>query len=443
MRQHITKTGIIRKPLLIIIGTLFCLFYFSEAIFPLLAMSSIETMDISKTGAAITSISGNTTTPLWLKLYTDLFLAASLLLIFFRINEVIFFIKTNKIYVLLLVYILFSSVWALDFLASLREAIKIFVASLFGFFLAARFSGKELLLLLSITMAVIVISSFVFALGFPEYGVHSSGEHLGEWRGAFMHKNSLAVVMNIAFITFALSTMHFKKFRWIYAGFAVLAAILVLLSQSGTGIVILSLIIISPLFLPFFRLPGALAVSCILTLICLGSLIFVLVEGTTLMDMLLKALGKDPTLTGRTDIWEGFLYSLSDYRSGRVFEGYGAQTIAITDQGNLVTQIFEDKNFSSYDPNNAYMSILLKFVLIGSLLLALTLFKAAYSAINQLHTDTSVMSRWYIQFMMLLFINSITEATDKFPILWMFLALTLASPYIRDEDTPAFKQSYA
>jgi len=411
-------------------ATVFCLFGISSAVFLLLASPTEDPL----TGERIMQ-----ETPLWYNLYGVSFLVVAVLLIASKIDKVLSFVYANKLLLLLLIYMLASCVWALDPWLSFIDAYKTIIAVLFGFFLATRFSAKELLSILCITMGIMVVSSFVIAIFLPEYGVHQTG-YVGAWRGAWGHKNQLAIRMNIAFVTFVMAAVHFKKSRQVYAFFAFLAATLVVLSQSGTGICILLLIIFSPLYLLFLRLHGALVITLALTLLCLGGLIYILAGEPDISTMFLIALDKDPTLSGRTETWQGVLYALTDYRSSHAIFGYGAQPWQMTTHGQIITEHVED----SITVDNVYMDVLLKYGLVGSVPCALVLYQGLSIALEQLKTRVSVLSNFYIVVMLIMFINGISENVDTVRLLWTFFALTLASPYIRDDKKPGkFEKKYA
>ena len=306
------------KSFFVKLATVLCLIYASRAIFPLLAFPPLDDDVFGEVMMRIT--------PQWYQLYTIGIMACYIALVGSHINAIIALLISNKSFFLLLAYIMASCLWALDPWLSFIMSCKIISALLFGLFLAARFSSKELLSILSIMMLIIISGSIFFLIFLPDLAQHMGGQ----WRGAFEHRNMMATVMNIAFVILTLAAIHFKKFKWPYTGFAILSVVMIIISQSGTGIIVLFILALSPLLLPFLRLHWALCLSLMLAAVFLGGIALVSFDLSLPADMILNSLGKESSLTGRTDIWHNFVQAVMEHHW---LAGFGSQEIYVTSRG--------------------------------------------------------------------------------------------------------------
>jgi O-antigen ligase len=336
---------------------------------------------------------------------------------------------------------LLSCLWALDSYLSFATVFRYIISAMFGFYLASKFSEKDLLSILAIVIALIAVSSFVLSAFFPEWGrITELGPNNGAWQGAFTSRNGFAIFMNIGFLIFAIRIRHFKTYRFTNLFFAALCAGLILMSRSATGLIILLLITALYIILPFIRYRLGLIFTSGVTLLCFTGLVITIAGGIPSIDIL-KLLGRSDTLSGRTHTWSSIFHTLENSRDGRFLVGYGAQDPAITSSGRIITEeqgrVLKktpdplNKVHSKMPVDNSYINILLKFGLIGSVLFAIPVCKAAILALRQFRSGTSLMGDFYIILMLILFINGITESVERQTLLWVLFALALSSPYVR------------
>jgi O-antigen ligase len=142
----------------------------------------------------------------------------------------------------------------------------------------------------------------------------------GAWRGLWVEKNALGGNMTIAFVVFGAAAMLEPRRRRLWAGFAVLAVLLVLLSTSKTSLVSLMLGAAALLFVGLARRGPILGV--ISSFGAVVAVFAVLAVVFFAADAALAVLGKDATLTGRTNIWQGVMFEI--HKRPLLGYGYGA-----------------------------------------------------------------------------------------------------------------------
>ena len=201
--------------------------------------------------------------------YISIYCVAALLIIR-QWRDILELAFREKFLFILLVVAAVSAIWSVVPKITLASWVALSGTTLFGVYFAFRFNLCEQLKLLAWTSIIVVGSSFVAAVFFPETGL-MTGYHQGLWRGVFIHKNILGMVMPLASITFFI--LAAKHTSWLYWFCFCLALILLALSGSKS-----SLLAYTALFS---------GISAYLALIgqrklCLVALLSVLVAGSSL-----------------------------------------------------------------------------------------------------------------------------------------------------------------
>lgn len=219
-----------------------------------------------------------------------------------------------------------SSLWSIDSGGTFRRSIWLGLNMAFGLYLAWRYDWKALLNILAASFVVLAAGSFALGLLAPSIG-RMSFEHPGAWSGLWTHKNTLGGIMalGVAIAAAAAIVTPERRKAWIALSFACFA--LVLLSTSKTALLgsMLGLGMIG--FCMMIRqgpLPATIAGSCVLVGIIGGAGIIVLAP-----DLIVAALGRDLTLTGRTDIWE----ASARFVEAQPWLGYGYYAFWLPDNG--------------------------------------------------------------------------------------------------------------
>ena len=210
-----------------------------------------------------------------------------------------------------------SKSWTVDPEITHRRCIAITVTTLMGIYLFVRFDFEELLKFLSVAVAIMAVGCVIWALAVPDYGLHADAEHAGAWRGIFFHKNTTGRVMvfGLAVIIAAWIGTDLNRTFLLASAAVVLAVIVGTTSQTTLlGTLVLGAGLVAVRMVRGNALKSVVVTLVVLTIAWHGALV-----GFATYDVILELLGRDPTLTGRTDIW---LYTLQ-YISERPFTGYG------------------------------------------------------------------------------------------------------------------------
>jgi exopolysaccharide production protein ExoQ len=208
-----------------------------------------------------------------------------------------------------------SALWSDSPFHSLGEGTLLLALTLFAFFLASSFSEERQIELLVLAAGIVFTLSILLAIGMPSIGTQPES---GAWRGLFHQKNDCAGIS----LFLLLPAMHWKTrssferaLRWVVILEAIL---LIMMSQSRTGwglaiAMISGVATLSLLRRMRSRDSAALAVS----LAVVG--LVILYAGFQYGPQILTLIGKDPTLSQRTVIWQ----MVSESVMKRPLLGYG------------------------------------------------------------------------------------------------------------------------
>jgi len=207
-----------------------------------------------------------------------------------------------------LVIVLASAAWSDNSTVALRRAIGLMGTVAFGAYLALAFKPMVGLRLIVVALAIFCVVSLILAVAVPSLGRHVSAPHTGLWNGMHGHKNSLGrdvVLSALVFVAYFLSLRANVPNRTLLAGLLAVCGLLLIGSWSGTALLGAVLLLLVLLSLRLMAGTGRVNV----TVLMIGAISVASLAGFlyAFFDEILALLGKDPTLTGRTSIWEAVI----------------------------------------------------------------------------------------------------------------------------------------
>lgn len=205
--------------------------------------------------------------------------------------------------VLFIAFAMVSSTWSELPGVALRRSVALAGTTALAAFIVFVIGFSRAIRLFFWSMVIAAALSIIFVVLLPELGIHQSGSHTGSWRGAYLHKNLLGREMAIGLTVAAVLASGAK--RSITRGYFMLLggvmALLMLFSTSATGIVagLAGLMVVGTAAAWHNRpLLKVSALICISSAAVALSLLLAVAP-----DLVFGALGRDATLTGRTQLW--------------------------------------------------------------------------------------------------------------------------------------------
>jgi len=204
-----------------------------------------------------------------------------------------------------------STAWSLDPPITLRRSIALLGTTLTAFFIATRFAPRIIIQIFAVSALAVLLLSLLAVAAFPGFGVHSADDaiganHAGSFRALFFHKNGFAQFCVLAILFFVgfyryIALPRAVRIGSILVGFAMIAG-----AGSAQGVVqaaVLPLLMIYHEQIMRWR-PSVRALLVTLAIVAAVPLMFF---WDVLLVFVLEALGRDPTLSNRTIIWQGVL----------------------------------------------------------------------------------------------------------------------------------------
>lgn len=209
-----------------------------------------------------------------------------------------------------------SVMWSINPEVTQRRAIAIAATTLAGFYLAVRYDWRTLLRLLGAVWLLLAFISLAAGIVAPSFGVMDE-IHVGAWRGLWWEKNTMGGHMARAAFLFAFLFLMDRRWRLIWGGGVMLCAVLVLLSTSKTALLGLMLGFGVLAMAAWMRRGPVTTISTVwLGVISVGAFAGVMMFAP---ELVFQLLGRDATLTGRTDIWAALFDAIAE----RPWLGYG------------------------------------------------------------------------------------------------------------------------
>lgn len=254
--------------------------------------------------------------------------------------------------------VLISGLWSVDPAVTVKRAIGLCGTTAFGYYIAARFSLNKFLDILGLTCCIIIFLSIMMIVFIPSMG-KMQDEYVGAWRGIFVHKNFLGEFMALSMATF-LSILVTKQWpKWMtLAGFAV-SSFLLVRSESVSGYAIAALLLLVVCVTALYgRSRTSRPLATWLAVLLALSIAGVLLDGSIRQE-LLYFVGRDASLTGRTDLWPQVIQAISS----QPVLGYGYDAFWLP---NGAYNYFISSDWTPAHAHNGYLEICLDTGLVGA-----------------------------------------------------------------------------
>ncbi|WP_409432733.1 O-antigen ligase family protein [Litorimonas sp. RW-G-Af-16] len=209
--------------------------------------------------------------------------------------------------------------WSVDPSITLRRSIALMVTTMAGLALAARYDWSEMVQRIAFVFLIAAIISLFIIITNPARGIMSE-IHVGAWRGVWVEKNYLGGNMTKGLIACMCAFAMRPSRAWLWIPGGLLCFFLVLMSTSKTALLISVSAILLFFALRLFRRFPIIRIPLLYSIVASLTVFFILV--LAIPEEMFAIIGKDPTLTGRTDIWDLLMMSIKQ----KFWLGYGYGT---------------------------------------------------------------------------------------------------------------------
>ena len=291
---------------------------------------------------------------------------------------------------------------------TLSSGIVLLGGILLIFYIMSRYTLDEILELFLVLGTGTIAASILFAIALPQYGLDLMGGHSTAWKGIFSAKNYLGN-MALFFLTVTVSyrarTNFWRSLRVSQILFCLMA---IAFSRAATSYLLTAVYIVYVLTLKMVR--GLRKKDYFVVFI----LLFVAFAAVTVVivlqpDFLFSLLGKDVTLTGRTEIWDAVMGSIAK----QPLFGYGYQAFWLGFKGESY-RIILTVTWALGQAQNGFLDVTLEMGVVG-LMIVLLLFAFAFrdgvACLLRSHNEAQLRAvEWYMAIVMLTTIYNLDES---------------------------------
>jgi exopolysaccharide production protein ExoQ len=324
-------------------------------------------------------------------------------LVILRWKKAFAFASKNLYFFPFLIFASFSYFWSFIPDETFKGVVYALGTTVFGIYLASRYTIKEQLDHLAWTLGFIMILSALFALAIPYYGL-MGGVHEGAVRGIYVHKNVFSPFIILAVMVFFLKALEANERKWVYWGLFTLSIALGILSRSSTALGLMFVMLALCLSYRILRWRYEMLVTTILLIIILGSAGLVWFVEFGGAELLFEALGKDATLSSRTEIWTyvwdsilqqpWFGYGLGGYWNG--LDGPSAY-------------VQRAMRIKVHYAHNGFLDLCLNYGFIGFSLFFANLLLVISRALSLLRRSNTVEGFWPLLLLTYMILTNLTE----------------------------------
>jgi exopolysaccharide production protein ExoQ len=313
--------------------------------------------------------------------------------------------KMSPLFTAIALLAVLSILWSQFPVRSVAFSLNAVLCIFFALCFYLRFPAEDQLRLLYWTGFIVVFTSIAMAILLPHYGTQSGVGGQGEWKGIFHTKNVLAracvFLLTPAFFTYSDRRIS-RLSRAVYSIF--LLAVIVK-TDSKTGMIAAAACV---MFCVIIRLLSRFGRRDALLLVALG--VGIATAGTMIVlqnaPLILVALGKDSTLTGRTAIWSGVMASITK----RPILGYGYGGFWWGTRGeayNIDSRVGWMVPYS----HNGFLDVWLDLGLVGFALVVVTFVKAIRDGMCSIRGDRPFYVQWCLSIVFLTILYNLDEGT--------------------------------
>lgn len=319
--------------------------------------------------------------------------------------------KRNKFAWIVAGLSIMSTLWSANSTHTSLVVSEVVRMTTFGLYVASRFKLRQQLHILAFTLGGIALLSALLAIALPAVGVDQKA-FAGAWTGIFNHKNTLGKFMSLSVATFSVlvvaQKVHVTRiYRVLTWGGLCLSYALVLLSTSQTSFSISSLFIVAVFIYRLYQNQGNKR-QLYLELASLSAVVFIIVVSSS-WEMIIASMGRDLTLTGRTDIWGSALSQLMDKSP---WLGFGRGTFwGPNSSFARVAGAAVSHKYIPPNAHNGYLEVALEIGIIGLVCFLVSLFTAYRHAIIRSFVSSTPKDLWPLVFLTWLIAYNFTESS--------------------------------
>jgi exopolysaccharide production protein ExoQ len=300
-----------------------------------------------------------------------------------------------------------STLWSQAPSVTFRKAILLFLTFAFAWFFATYYSPADQRRMLLATGAILGIASIAWVILLPSYGIATSGEVFGEWKGVFGQKNMLGLAMVAFFSVLPFCSIRNRRRLLVVTFQAILPLLLIVRAHAREALVLVALFVGVRILGPVVARSRRERLPFILYATVSG--IVGVVMGWSIV---LSFLGK-----GAVASWSGRIHEWSPvvpYIVRHLWLGYGYCGFW-TGHGDSLA-VMKRLHATLLGSDSGYTDNMLSFGLVGMSILLIVLLASLRDFLRLLRPPAvPLIAFWYVGFILLTWVEAIVGNTFPMP----------------------------
>ena len=327
---------------------------------------------------------------------------------------------------ILLIFTLLSAFWSETPDLSLRFSLVVFFTSLFAVHVAREYNFKDLSAMLRRLTVVVAVTSLGLAMIAPSLASNDKG-----LMGIMPFPIKLGTFLAFGATLWFTYAQDNPKDRWKAIGIVLFLSLIITRTNSGQAIITYLVLFLLVILLQVLK------VSCskYFPVIVIGYLIFGILSSIVLnviLPIIFDTLGKDTTLTGRTEFWPQLIDRLGQHN---LLLGYGMNSFwqpwrRVADPAN---GILNSNGFIPPHAHNGFLDLALSVGLIGFVLFVISFLIALLQSIQYFLKNNSADSKLPLIILIYVVFSNISETQlIGANYIWILYVITLTRLNIKD-----------
>lgn len=320
-----------------------------------------------------------------------------------------------------------SAAWSIEPVLTLRRSVLVVASTVLAIYLGERYSMRQLARLLVAAMGLMMLMVITLRVVAPAYVI----DQAGAWKGLSPHKNAFGSYMGIALVV--LLMVRFQRFGVLRYMLAVAAGVLLFVSQSvaaGAGSVLVLAAI--PLWRSIRSGSERRALVCAIAVMALGVGTYVI---RTNPDVLFQLVARDPTFTGRTELWSLILPAIEK----RPLLGYGYGAFWWTGLSGEALNIWIRSRWIPTAADNGYLDLVLDAGVLALPFFLYVLFLSFRMAVKYIRSECQPIALWPATYLCFFLLDNVFESellTTRSLEFLVFAAITTCLAVNCQSDVP-------
>lgn len=292
-----------------------------------------------------------------------------------------------------------SVFWSDSPSTTFRRSIALVGTCLISVYFAARFRVREQLNLLTWGFGICAVCSLAF--GWFHWG-NSVDDLEGAWYGIYTQRNVLGSMMVLSALLFLLSAQIQSNWKWVFWICAAISFTLIVLSGSVTSLIAFLVLLFS---FPLVRLLRSSKKAGAAVLIA-GIFVFGLASWAgASIDTTAEAMGRDPSLTGRTTLWAASVAIGLD----KPWLGFGYSAFWLGADGQSA-DVWKVVNWAAPNAHNGLLELWLDLGMVGVAIAVFSLGSSLRKAYALVRDTRDWEYAWPFLFLVVLVVLNLTES---------------------------------